>query len=118
MDMLNWGATWLTEQTGLHAQQSVTVTTDGTATVIPASLVDEAGRLIPATVGLTTEHTKFMFEAAIVASLGVTFKRNTLITWGTNMYQVVQEGNKWWTYNDVYKKQIVITAKHVPYTTS
>lgn len=113
MDMLNWGATWLTEQTGLHTQQEMTVTTDGTSIPISASIVDESGRLIPATVGLTTEHTKFIFEAAVVASLGVTFKRGTFITWGTNYYQVVQEGNKWWTYNDTYKKQMVVTAKHV-----
>lgn len=118
MDMLEWGANWLTSQTGLHTQQDMVVTTDGVSIPISASLVDESGRLIPATVGMVTEHTKFLFEAAIVASLGVTFKRGSTITWGTNMYQVVQEGNRWWNYNDTYKKQMVVTAKHVSYTTS
>lgn len=118
MDMLNWGAAWLTGMVGAHTTQTVIVSTDGTDYETVATLVDEAGRLIPATVGLTVEHTKFMFEAATLASLGITFKRNTLITWGTNAYQVVQEGNKFWHYNDAYKKHIVVTAKHVPYTTS
>ena len=113
MDILNWGATWLTNMTGLHTQQDCTVTTDGVAIPIPASLVDEEGRLIPATVGLATEHTSFLFEVAQVASLGVTFKRGSLISWGDNSYQVVQKGNKWWNYNDVYKKQMVVVAKHV-----
>lgn len=114
MDMLEWGASWLTQMTGLHLQQDVVVTTDGVAVPIAASLVDESGRLLPGTVNVATEHTKFVFEAAVVASLGINFKRGTLITFGNENYQIVMEANRWWHYNDVFKKQIVIAAKHVP----
>ena len=112
-DMLEWGANWLKGMVGLHAVQDISVRCDGTWIETTASLVDEAGRIIPGQVALVTEHTKFMFETTQVASKGIVFKRNTIVRWGAQDYQVVLQGGAWWTYNDVFKQHIVVNTKHV-----
>ena len=111
--MLAWGASWLEHMAGVHCGQLTTLTINSIEYEVTASLVDEAGRVLPGPVNMTTEHTKFMFNASELASKGVVLSRNTLIAWGANQYQLVMQGNQYYTYNDVYKKNIVIAAKHV-----
>lgn len=112
-DMQEWGASWLREMAGTHCGQTVTLTVNSVEYQVTASLVDEAGRVLPGPVNLTTEHTMFLFDASELVSKGIILNRQTLITWGDNQYQLVMQGNKYYTYNDVYKKNIVVAAKHV-----
>lgn len=113
MDMLQWGASWLQNMAGTHAAQQVQLVRNGVPILLNASLVDEAGRLLPGPSNLKTEHTKFMFSANEIAAKGVVLDRATTVIWNNSNYQLVQEGNRWYTYNDAYRKNIVVTAKHV-----
>jgi hypothetical protein len=115
-DMLSWGANWLSDITALHAVQQVTITDTATGALpssINAILADEAGRLLPGTVNVRTEHTVFLFESSDIAASGITFKAGTSIVLGENAYEVVKDSGKFWTYNDVFKRKIKVSAKHV-----
>ncbi len=117
-DHLKWGADWLSSMVEENAEQTVFVGYEGNLQETTASLVDESGRVLPGPASIVTEHTKFLFESAKFATLGLTIKRGMLIRWDTQYYEIVQDGNKWWTYNDPFKRKFVVAAKHVTITTS
>jgi hypothetical protein len=112
-DLLSWGASWLKEMAGTHCSQVVVLTINSLEYEVTASLVDESGRVLPGPVNLVSEHTKFLFSTSELVSKGAVLSRNTIITWGDSQYQLVMQGNKYYTYNDVYKQNIVVAAKHV-----
>lgn len=118
MSVLKRGADWLSKITELHTDDDVLVGYVGDLKPCTASLVDEAGRLLPGQSNTRTEHTRFLFESSKFATLGFQIKRGLLIVWAGHYYEVVQENNKWWTYNDTFKRKIVITTKHVSIPTS
>lgn len=111
--MLAWGAEWLSEISKTSAVQTVQVTTGNVTATLDATLCDEAGRLLPGQTGVKTEHTKFLFETADVANAGITFIRGTTIVWNDSTYKVVADGNRFWTYNDAFKRKIAVSTKHV-----
>lgn len=118
-NFLKWGAEWLSEMTKVSTDEPVEIGYHETGfKSSSASFVDESGRLVPGPVAVRTEHTKFLFESSELARLGIAIKRGLLIKWNSNYYEVVQDGNKWWNYNDTFKRKIVIATKHVTNTTS
>jgi len=113
MDVLKWGADWLADISLQVCSQTVAVITNGVTRTTKATLCDEAGRLLPGKVPLRTEHTNFLFNAAEVASEGIQFIRGTEIEWEDSLYEVIAESGRYWTYNDTFKKQILVRTKHV-----
>lgn len=113
MNFLEWGANWLQGVATQHTEVEVTVSNDGVSYQANATLVDEQGRMLPGNLPLVVENTRFMFRAAQVASLGIVFKRNTIITYGSQNYEVVPQSNRFWVYNDVFKKHVVVDTKQV-----
>lgn len=119
MNFLKRGAEWLSKITEKHTDEPVEIGYHDTGfKPTQASFVDEAGRLVPGQVNVRTEHTKFLFEASRLAALNITIKRGLLIKWNNNYYEIVQDGSRWWNYNDTFKRKIVISAKHVTISTS
>ena len=115
-DMLDWGSEWLAAQTKLHAQQDVTVTTDGVAVNTKAAITDTEGRNLPGKVDQKVEHTMFLFNVTEIVKYSIKFKRNTIITWNEKDYQVVVNKKGLWAYNDSHKRQIVVYTNEVPPT--
>lgn len=113
MDMLEWGADWLSDWSKDHASFPVYLVSGNTRAQINATLVDEAGRVIPQEVKTKTEFTRFMFNTGELASTGIAIRRGLRIEWGDNIYEVALNGSQLFTYNDAYKKQTVVDTKHV-----
>ena len=61
MSFLKRGADWLSKITELHTDDDVQVGYVGNLKDCTASLVDEAGRLLPGAANVRTEHTRFLF---------------------------------------------------------
>lgn len=111
VDMLAWGIEWLSNVANIT--QTVEVSTGNLTVNLDTTPCDNAGRLLPGQAPTITQNVKFLFEASEVANSGITFRRNTVITWNDSTYHVVSEGNRFWAYNDSFKRKIVVSAKHV-----
>lgn len=112
-NMLKWGADWLST---MDQWTTETVTVNGTE--ILAVIADTEGRLLPGKVPTFSQHTVFLFESTEVASKGIVFRRGTYIVWNDSHYELVAENNRFWSYNDAFKRKIVVKTKHVSITTS
>lgn len=114
-DILDWGGDWLHQQAQANVSQEIIISWTDTAprsVTVTGSLVDEEGRVIPNQGGKTqTEVTRFMIPADQLVN--VPLKRGTKLAWYDQEYELVQQANKMWYYNDVYKRDIILNAKHV-----
>lgn len=108
-DLLKWGADWLSNMSASYETPLQVGLDLSTLYDINGALVDEEGRVLPGSTKLYTEYTAFAFETeSLLEHFTFTECKTLIIIYDDQQYNANKAN-----YNDVYRKKIIVKAKHV-----